>query len=369
MNSRNTIDAGEVASVLEKNGLLGEWNIAEVLKALSGNYEEARKEMMEAADIHEKDVAYHCMRGLLSSMKIIRAGWLDFLNSKKNTVPQALNALINLYEKGYAEPVSISNKNECRLTIKPDIAKAAELRAEAMSGIAAANVKRKAYAEALAFSENTDRRVSAKAKYHLYQMIMRKEGCAFNAGKAFNFLMSAAEAGLPEANFELAEKLSRGCSALGIVRNNSKARAHYKKASMCYIPENQDFFSEDGRKIALTGNPVAQYICARNELSADRIEFAARLAAMAADGGDGECRRYYKAEREKNLYGILSDMLNSANEYSGMLSSPETSAEERKKLRMELIQELDKTAKQYRPFTPQEEETVAALKRKFSELL
>lgn len=372
MHSVDRTNSDSITSVLEQNGLSGIWNIVSVIKTLSENFYEARAEVMNPTA--DQDEAWKCMLGLKKDMEIIRQGWLTFLEDNKNNVPQAMEALILLYEKGYSEPASIVNKNGAEsLIIRPDPAKAGELRAKVRTRIATANPKTRAYEEAFKFSKSSDHLISARAKYHLYQMIMRKEGCVFNAEKAFDFLMSAAEAGLPEANFELAEKTSAGCAILGIVCDNSRADELYRKASMCYPPENSDFFSEEGKKIALTGIPRAQYKCARAVLSADNLEFAARLAGMAADGlTQDEYRRYYKAEREKDLYRKLSYYPENINEYTSLLSSPGTGSEDKKAYREALASiadDLDETVKQYQPLTPQERETVAALKKKINTIL
>ena len=143
----------------------------------------------------------------------------------------------------------------------------------------------------------------AKAKFCIYQMYQKGEGCSKKSVKALQFLKESADAGLAEANYILATLYRYGNIEYGIEKDGQKAYEYYKKASMLFpVPQK---FDMKWKQKALSGNPIAQHICAKSELSKDNIVFCSFAAKIAYHGPTGDNRRYYKAAREYYLYGIF----------------------------------------------------------------
>ena len=280
------------------------------LDSILNVYEKDRKGLGEelvqasdAGDIDKRDEIASCIEELVADIKKIRLGWIEYL--KNISSHEAAIALAAIYERGY--------KFE-NIVINPNPEKANELRLKIKSAGQASLKKKIAFQEALKNS-SLPGLAGAEAEYHLYQMYRKGEGCQKNTEKALTSLIDAAKAGLPEANFELAEKLEKGDEEMLISRNEEKAYEHYAKASMCFF-EKTDLESEEGKMLALRGNPVAQYICARKMLAPQNIELSALIAEIAADGCGGENRRYYKAKREKYLYNFFQSFKKSVAETS-----------------------------------------------------
>jgi len=147
----------------------------------------------------------------------------------------------------------------------------------------------------------------AESAFCLYQICKKGEGLSKPfLEKAKKYLEISADEGFPEANFVLAKFYDPNSNENfpGIIKDAGKAYGHYKKAAMIF-ENNPDFAkgTAKGIKAAEFGNPVAQHICAMEELSVKNLSFSAKAAEIAFSA-EGRVR-YYGAEREQKLYSIF----------------------------------------------------------------
>lgn len=293
---------------------------------------------------------------LVSDTKTILEGWIVFLKKlideeySRSANPSLLSefnatkALIQILQTGFS--------TEDKVYFDPNPRMAEEI-------IPMLDPKVSAFALAQKYARQ-DGMEGARAKYCLFNMLRLGEGCKKDEREALKYLKEAAKEGLPDANYILGRHYELGIFG---EKNRSKYYSYYKKASMCFEEDNPEFYSKEGKKHACKGHPIAQYHCAREEISLENIKFCLRVAEIASGGDDGDKPRYYKATREKKLYGCFNQFLkniqDAKKEVEKSLSEAEKNdaREDYRKLCEKIIQKISRYS-----LTVKEQRTLEQLK-------
>ena len=361
--------ANKVEKCLAEIGLDEEaakhFDISYIISEINSQKLATEEELCVEQDSSAKGELMEVLELLDRSLETITSGWASYLmriaakeyakdkdSSRLMELP-VVKALLEVLRKGYSE------ENIGKVYIKPDPARADRI-------FASINPFYAAYIQAV-----KDTRLpgmeGARAKFCLYQMNMLGDGFEKNMKNAYDYLLQAAEDGLPDANFYLARMYQIGYANFNIEKDPARAYEYYKRASLCFAPLNNNFFSDEGRKMASAGHPIAQYECSRREFSLKNIDFCAEVAKIAAEGDNGDMRRYYKAAREISLYNDFKEF------YDGFTSIEKeirtTASKQEKKEYLELLQSnfnefLEKLEKYNGTFTKEEKAAIEEIRQR-----